>query len=140
MLTVNETTPVFKNMHLENIYCNGAAKAIFVRGLPEMPVENIVLKNMLLQAKQGIDIQEAANCSFQNIQLEIADKSQPLIDIINAKNTVFNQIKTNSSGTTFFRISGNRNNAIQVTNTNANNFINKSVFELGATANSFTWK
>ncbi len=56
---VDETTPVFKNFHISNVYCNGAEKGIFVRGLPEMHVKDIVLENMVLQAKKGIDVQEA---------------------------------------------------------------------------------
>ena len=56
---VDETTPVFKNFQISNVYCNGAEKAIFVRGLPEMHVKDIVLENMVLQAKKGIDVQEA---------------------------------------------------------------------------------
>ena len=39
---VNEGTPVFRNMKFENIVCNGAQKGVFIRGLPEMPVSNIV--------------------------------------------------------------------------------------------------
>jgi polygalacturonase len=54
--TVDETTPVFRNFHISNVYCNGAAKGIFVRGLPEMHVKDIVLENMVLQAKKGIDV------------------------------------------------------------------------------------
>src|SRR5690606_23849512 len=38
---VDETTPVFKNFHISNVYCNGAAKGIFVRGLPERHVKDI---------------------------------------------------------------------------------------------------
>ena len=38
---VDETTPVFKNFYISNVYVNGAAKGIFVRGLPEMPVQSI---------------------------------------------------------------------------------------------------
>jgi len=41
---VDETTPVFRNFHISNIYCNGAERAIFIRGLPEMHVQNVVLQ------------------------------------------------------------------------------------------------
>ncbi|MCH5689176.1 hypothetical protein LWM68_35975 [Niabella sp. W65] len=32
MLPVDETTPQFRNINISNIYCNGAKKAIFIRG------------------------------------------------------------------------------------------------------------
>ena len=66
---VDETTPVFKNFHISNVYCNGAEKGIFIRGLPEMHVKDIVLENMVLQAKKGIDVQEASGITFKNIKL-----------------------------------------------------------------------
>ena len=48
---VNEGTPVFRNMHFENIVCNGAQKAVFIRGLPEMPVENIKIENLVVKSE-----------------------------------------------------------------------------------------
>jgi polygalacturonase len=58
-LPVDETTPQFRNFKISNVYCSGAEKAIFIRGVPEMNVQNIVLQNMVLQADKGIDCQEA---------------------------------------------------------------------------------
>jgi hypothetical protein len=43
----------------------GAEKGIFVRGLPEMHVKDIVLENMVIQAKKGIDVQEASGITFK---------------------------------------------------------------------------
>ncbi len=74
---VDETTPVFKNFHISNVYCNGAEKGIFIRGLPEMHVKDIVLENMVLQAKKGIDVQEASGITFKNIKI-ISDETEPV--------------------------------------------------------------
>ena len=41
-LPVTEATPQFRNFYIKNVVCNGAEKAIFVRGLPEMNVKDIV--------------------------------------------------------------------------------------------------
>ena len=43
---VDETTPVFRNFNIKNVYINGAEKAVFIRGLPEMHVKDIVLENL----------------------------------------------------------------------------------------------
>ena len=53
-LPVTEATPQFRNFTINNVVCNGAEKAIFVRGLPEMNVKNIVLENMVLAGKRRI--------------------------------------------------------------------------------------
>ena len=58
LLPVTESTPQFRNFYIKNIVCNGAEKAIFVRGLPEMNVKNVVMENMIIQANKGLDMTE----------------------------------------------------------------------------------
>ena len=43
---VTEATPQFQNFYFDNIVCDGASKAVFVRGLPEMKVKNIQLSHL----------------------------------------------------------------------------------------------
>jgi hypothetical protein len=92
MKAVDETTPVFKNFYISNVYCNGAEKGIFLRGLPEMHVKNIVLENMVLQAKKGIDIQEASGITFRNITI-LSKETTPVIDIVQSDNLIFDNIR-----------------------------------------------
>lgn len=51
---VDETTPQFRNFYVKNIVCDGADKAIFIRGIPEMHIQNINLENLVLQAKKEL--------------------------------------------------------------------------------------
>jgi polygalacturonase len=129
---VDETTPVFKNFHISNVYCNGAAKAIFIRGLPEMHVKDIVLENMVFQTTKGIDIQEASGITFRNIEL-ISKDSYPVIDITQSDNLVFEKIRFGKQSQLPVRISGDRVNNIQIKNTDATGSKGKVLYELGAT-------
>ncbi|HET6722663.1 MAG TPA: glycoside hydrolase family 28 protein, partial [Chitinophagaceae bacterium] len=135
--TVDETTPVFKNFHISNVYCNGADKAIFIRGLPEMHVKNIVLENMVLQAKKGIDIQEATNITFRNINV-ISAETDPVIDIVQSDKLVFDNIKYKNAAELLFRISGERSSSINIKNTDASKAKEKITYELGASDKSVT--
>ncbi len=132
---VDETTPVFKNFHISNVYCNGAEKGVFVRGLPEMHVKDIVLENMVLQAKKGIDIQEATGIVFKNIHI-ISDETNPVIDIVNSDKLVFDKIRYKDGSELLFRVSGDRSSAISIKNTDASKAKEKIVYELGATERS----
>ena len=38
---VDETTPSFRDIHISNVVCAGAARAMYFNGLPEMPVKGI---------------------------------------------------------------------------------------------------
>ena len=64
---VDESTPRFRNFYFTNITCDGAAKGIFVRGIPEMHVKNILIENAIQQADKGIDIQEATGITLNRI-------------------------------------------------------------------------
>src|SRR5687767_735200 len=104
---VDETTPVFKNFHISNVYCVGADKAIFIRGLPEMHVKDIVLENMVLQADKGLDIQEATGITFRNIKV-ISKQTNPVIDIVQSDRLYFDNITYADNAQLLFRVSGER--------------------------------
>jgi len=136
---LDETTPQFKNFHISNVYCNGAEKAIFIRGLPEMHVKDIVLENMVFQAKKGMDIQEASNISFKNINV-ISAETDPVIDIVQSDKLVFDNIKYKNAAELLFRVSGERSNSINIKNTDASKAKEKVVYELGASEKAVTIK
>lgn len=131
-LAVDETTPVFRNFHISNVYVSGAEKAIFIRGLPEKHVSEIVLENMVLQAKKGIDIQEASNIIFKNIQV-ISDETNPVIDIIQSDKLVFDNISFSKNTQLLFRLNGERTKTVHIKNTDVSNAKEKIKYELGAT-------
>lgn len=135
--TVDETTPQFRNFHISNVYCNGAEKGIFVRGLPEMHVKDIVLENMVLQAKKGIDVQEASGISFKNIRI-ISSETNPVIDIVQSDKLVFDNITYKNGAELLFRVSGDRSGNISIKNTDASKAKEKISYELGATDKSVT--
>jgi polygalacturonase len=128
---VDETTPVFRNFQISNVYCNGAEKAIFIRGLPEMHVKDILLENMVLQAQKGIDVQEASGITFRNIKV-ISEETKPVIDVVQSDRLLFDNIRYKDGADLLFRISGDRSNAIQIKNTDAGKAKEKIKFELGA--------
>jgi polygalacturonase len=134
---VDETTPVFKNFYISNVYCNGAEKGIFVRGLPEMHVKDIVLENMVLQSNKGIDIQESTGITFKNIKI-LSKETQPVIDIVQSDKLVFDNILYKDGAELLFRISGERSNAISIKNTDAGKAKEKIKFELGASEKMVT--
>jgi hypothetical protein len=137
--TVDETTPQFRNFFISNIVCNGADKAIFIRGIPEMHVKNVVLENMVLQADKGIDIQEASGISFKNVKVFSVD-TNPVVDIVNSDNINFDKLGYKEGSELLFRIGGDRSNAINISNTDASKAKEKTKYEFGATEKMVTIK
>lgn len=130
---VDETTPVFKNIRISNVYCLGASKAVFIRGLPEMHVTDIVLEQMVLQATKGIDVQEASNIQFKNIQVLSAD-GNPVVDLLQSDSIVFDGLSFKDNSQLLFRVSGDRVKKIDISKTDASKARQRLSTELGADA------
>jgi hypothetical protein len=95
-LPVNEGTPQFRNFAVNDVVCDGAEKAIFIRGLPEMHIRNIALKNMVLQARKGLDVQEASSIVLENVQLLTQD-TDPVMNVHNSDNILLDKIGYNKA-------------------------------------------
>ena len=64
---VDETTPEFRDFHFSDITCAGADQAVFVNGIPEMPVRNLAVSNSTFSANKGAETHFAENVTFDNV-------------------------------------------------------------------------
>jgi polygalacturonase len=138
LLPVTEETPVFRDFHISNVVCDGASKALFIRGLPEMSISDIYLDHLVIQSDKGIDIQEAKNIQLSNVKV-ISSEKLPLISIHNGNSVSFNKIEYDKSDL-FFNISGARNSGIKLSSTDLKKAVKTSAFTAGANAGTLTIK
>ncbi|HEV8282985.1 MAG TPA: glycoside hydrolase family 28 protein [Chitinophagaceae bacterium] len=134
---VNETTPQFRDFHISNVTCNGAEKAIFIRGLPEMHVKDVVMENLTIQANKGIDVQEASDITLKNTKI-ISAETNPVVEVLNSDNVTFDKLSYKDGSELLFRIGGDRTSKINIQNTDASKAKQKIVYEFGATEKSVT--
>ena len=113
---LSEATPVFRNMVFENIVCNGARKGIFIRGLPEMPVSGITIKNCTLNSKIGAELIDAAAISFENIRFN-STADDAVIKLDNVKGFKVSGLGYLAGREKVWSISGNRTQAINLAKT-----------------------
>ncbi len=71
--TVDETTPTFCNIFIENITCAGADRAIYMDGLPERPIDGITISGFHATATNPSLISEGTNITLSGIT--ITDKA-----------------------------------------------------------------
>jgi polygalacturonase len=135
---VNETTPQVQNFYIRNIVCNGAAKAIFVRGIPEMHVKNVWIENAMMQTNDGIDIQEASNISLNNITLFVKNTT-PVVYILNSDSIKINKLTYNDSAAVLLYAQGERTKKIMLFNTNTTAAKQQLLTDFGATDAAVTW-
>ena len=113
---LNEGTPQFKNIKISNVVCKGAETAIFVRGLPEMNINNISIEDVSMQAKKGIVCIEGEKITVKNATL-ITDENV-VVSVQDSKSLVLDNIKY-KTGSIFANITGERSKSISVLNTDA---------------------
>lgn len=130
-LPVTEATPQFKNFYVKNVVCDGAEKAIFVRGLPEMNIHDIYLEDMTLQAKKGVELEEASKISLKNVRV-ITKETKPVVHILNSNSLSFDKLSFNDNSDLLFSVNGDRSTNINVSNTNTKNLKSLAEFNFGA--------
>lgn len=74
---VTSTTPIWRHIHITNVKSTDSPVAGQIIGLPEMPVEDVVLTNVDLSADKGMQIVHAKGLQF--INSKIASKIGPNI-------------------------------------------------------------
>lgn len=131
-VAVSEETPVFKDLYVSNVVCDGAEKAVFVRGLPEMHIQNVNLSNMVLQAKHGVEMQDASNISFKNISFVISE-TKPVFDLTNSTNVLFDSVKYKKDSELLFSLKGESSYNISVINTDIKAAKSLAEYTMGAT-------
>lgn len=114
---VTEETPIFRNVYIKNVVCDGAEKAIFVRGLPEMNVQNIFMENLTLQAKHGLDMTEGSGIVIRNAAIYSKD-TNPVLNVHNSKNITLDRIRYNNAEL-LLNVSGEKSEKIVLLNTDA---------------------
>ncbi len=71
---VTEETPAFQNIHISNVVCRGAGRAMFFNGLPEMPIRNVTVKNVVMtEASEGVVISQVEGVTLENVHVEAAN-------------------------------------------------------------------
>jgi polygalacturonase len=72
---VSIETPAFRDFQLSNITCNGAKLALQIRGLPEMPLQNITLDNVHIAAQSAGFIVDADDITCRDVHIQASDGS-----------------------------------------------------------------
>lgn len=114
---VDETTPSFRNISMRDITVTSSGTAAIFQGLPEMKLQNIVLENASLEAKEGITMVDTDGITLKNVRL--IQQNSVGITLYNSKNILMEDLeaKTNGSASNV-RIIGSETEAIRFLDSN----------------------
>lgn len=152
---VSERTPQFKNIYISDM-AGTTNRVGLIRGLDEMPIENISFNNINMQAKAGFSIENAKNISFNNVQVDIADEpfikaknvdvlhltgiqnytpkaDRPMLLFEGVQQANIQQNYPSAGTNTFLELVGNENKEVFI---HSNNFTNVQNTVVGSTASA----
>jgi hypothetical protein len=107
--------PEFRDFQIQNVICDGASGAIFVRGLPEMPVKNIHLNNIVVNSVTGCLLQDAEHIEMNNVRLSFPNG--PAFTVNNADSVQLKNISIPPDAKLFLKASGNKTKSISISET-----------------------
>ncbi len=122
-VAADQTTPVFRDIHIERVVCNGARRAMFFNGLPEMNISDVTIADCAITATYGAEICESDGVELRHVVIEAAQG--PSLILRNAKNVQIDGFRSRLQPATL-EITGNRNKKISI--------INSSISPQGITA------
>ena len=76
---VSDRTPIFRNIHISNVTGSAVRSVGQIRGIDEMPVSDVSLSNIHIDAQTGFTVQDARNITLS--QLTVNTESGPVLDI-----------------------------------------------------------
>ncbi len=134
---VTEGTPQFRNFHISNVVCDGAAKGIFIRGLPEMSFKHIEITDFQARADEGVDIQESTDIVLRNIRLRIP-AGKPIAYLYNTERVTIDGLDHDAGATALLHVQGERSKSIRITNTDTKRSARAVIANAGAKPQSVT--
>jgi polygalacturonase len=113
-LGVDYRVPEIKNIHISNIAVDGAAQAVSIDALANVPLHDMDLNNVKMTATNGWVSSNTANVTLHNVQIIPAGGA--VYTFTNASNILFNNVLCPPATSTFIHLSGTASN-IQLQNT-----------------------
>ena len=109
---VDETTPAFRNIHIKDVRCRGARRAMYFNGLPEMNVEHVTVENTHIYAATGARINESSDVTLRDVQ--IIPESGPALLLNNVKGLRAEDFACPAGMACALEVTGSRNRDVEI--------------------------
>jgi polygalacturonase len=138
LLPVTAETPQFKNIFIRNVNCKGAFQGIFMRGLPELNLENICLENVLIEGEYGLICSDATGVKIKNLTL--LTKKMPVLDFKNSMDVSIDGLNTAAGAFPVIRLAGPKTEKVTLKNSGITNAEKQIIVEKEVKAGAVQFK
>jgi polygalacturonase len=109
----SEETPVFRKITFNNITSLDAGTSVYLRGLPEMPLNGLVFNKLNLTSLKGISCYFSDNIEFNNTNLKVEES--PVVTVYQSKDILLDIVTLSYPGATFIKVDGDKCENIYLT-------------------------
>ncbi len=83
---VTEETPSFRHISIRNVRCDGARRAMYFNGLPEMKIQDIRVENVIISATLGAELLQTEDVTFTDVTIHA--RKGPALTVKQSANVV----------------------------------------------------
>jgi polygalacturonase len=113
---VDEGTPQFRDIHIQNVVCRGALQAVALQGLPEMPIRGIELRDISITAVRGLACIDAEDIALNNV--EILNEEGAVLELTNSRDFRVDGLRFRPGTPVGIKAQGARLAGVVIRNTN----------------------
>ncbi len=88
---VDEGTPAFRDIFIDNIVSCGSYRAMYFNGIAEQPISNITVSNATISSRLGIMLNLCDSVSISKVNLSIAEGDPLVTQMVSNLQTDFNE-------------------------------------------------
>jgi len=111
-----KTPPIVRNIHIKNIACEYAGRAVKIIGLPEQPIENVTLENVSIASRWGLECINVKDSNFLGVR--ITPIKEPVMFVKNSRNLTIRKSACRQKIGIFLKIEGRKTKDIRLGDNN----------------------
>lgn len=123
--------PVFRDIHIKDVTCEGAPVAIRLTGLDDSLIDNISFENMTIASAQGVKLTHVQNITFKNVI--VTPTTGPVFEFNDARGVTIANGRAPAGTTVFLKASGKDTREVRIDATDLSAAQQKIVLAEGAT-------
>ena len=104
--------PTFRGIHISNVKCEKAGRAVELIGLPDRPIENITLEGISIAADVGVQCADVRDVRLKNVQ--ISAKQGPVVQLVDSRDVIISGSKCPEGTDVFLNVQGGKTSGIHL--------------------------
>ncbi|WP_234123717.1 glycoside hydrolase family 28 protein [Clostridium hydrogenum] len=108
--------PIFEDIHISNITCNGALNAVYMKALPNAPYTNLYFNNVEINSDKGFEAENTRNIKLTNVK--IVPKNKDIYTLTKGLNYEFKNVLCPKNTNIFVKLYGTAKDQIKLVDTN----------------------